>query len=521
MTQAKFNVASHYQRSHEIFTHMERKKAFFGFESNVFIGIDLGAESLRIFAGALDNGLLRLEEILRYPNNPVRTTSGLHWDVGEVFNRIKESLREVSKRGYAPMALGIDTWGVDFGLLDSQGKLLVNPFCYRDERNARAMEKFLEIFPQRRLYELTGIQIMPFNSVFQIYAYSKWNPEILREARDLLFMPDIFNYFLTGKKVTEFTFATTSQVYNPRKNAWEKEILDALGISGDLMQEVIPPGVEIGGIDSSLEIEPGIAGMRVVSVASHDTASAVAAVPATGEDWAYISSGTWSLMGIELDAPCITERSLRHNFTNEGGIGGRFRFLKNICGLWLLRKCKDDWLKQGIRLSYDEVIEMARSSRSFMALIDPDDPVFYNPESMTKAISDFCLKTGQEPPKSPGQFARVILESLALKYRYVLEEIENIFPGRVRRIHVVGGGGKNWLLNQFTANATGLEVFSGPWEATVAGNIMAQALSMNIVGNLEEMREVIRRTFPVIRYTPRDVSSWDRAYDRFLDIHRS
>lgn len=499
---------------------MGDKGKFFRAESNVFVGIDLGAESLRVFAGALDNGILRLEEILRYPNSPVLMENGLHWDVELVFKWIKESLCEVSRKGLAPGAIGIDTWGVDFGLFDSRGKLIVNPFCYRDERNPLAMQEFLEVFPRRRLYELTGVQIMPFNSVFQIYAYSRWNPEILQEAGDLLFMPDIFNYLLTGRKITEFTIATTSQVYNPRKHAWEKEILDALGISDDILQEVIPPGTGIGGINSSLKKELGIGDLAVISVASHDTASAVAAVPAKGDSWAYISSGTWSLMGVELYAPCINEESLEHNFTNEGGLGGTFRFLKNICGLWLLRKCRDDWLKQGKNLTYDEIIEMARSSKPFKALIDPDDLKFYNPESMTKAISDFCHQTGQEIPESPGEYARVILESIALKYRYVLEEIEHIFPGRVRRIHVVGGGGKNRLLNQFTADATGLEVFSGPWEATVAGNIMAQALAMNIVKDLEEMREVIGRSFTVEKYRPGDVLSWDKAYEKFLHIHR-
>ncbi len=486
-----------------------------GVDSNVFVGIDLGAESLRVFTGFLGDKTLRIDEVFRHPNSPVEMGGVLHWDVETMFERIKEALLMISKKGFAPRTIGIDTWGVDFGLFDAIGKLVEKPFCYRDERNQLAMDEFLKVFPRERLYDLTGIQIMPFNSVFQMYACSKWNPDFLSQAEDLLFMPDIFNYFLTGRKATEFTFATTSQLYNPKKATWEDEILSALGISRKIFQEIIPPATVIGGIGPSCDRELDLGDVRVVAVASHDTASAVAAVPASGESWAYISSGTWSLMGIELDKPCISEVSLKHNFTNEGGMGGRFRFLKNICGLWLLRRCRDEWLREGKGFSYDDIIEMAKISKPFLSLINPDDPRFYNPYSMTGAIGDFCRETGQDVPDSPGQYVRVILESLALKYRYVLEEIDSIFPGKVRRVHIVGGGGKNRLLNQFTADATGLEVLSGPYEATVVGNIMAQAVSVGLVDDLEEMRAVVGRSFPVEKYRPLDVSAWDRAFERF------
>lgn len=430
---------------------------------------------------------------------------------------IKQGMQLCAQEGLEPRTIGIDTWGVDFALLDGEGSLLGLPFAYRDYASGEAMREFCERLPRERIYELTGIQFLPFNSLYQLYALSRREPTLLNEAHDLLFMPDLFDYLLTGEKATEFTFATTSQLFNPRKSDWEEELLRELHLSGELLQPIVRPGTRVGRVRAEISRETGLAELPVVAVASHDTSSAVAAVPAEGEDWAYISSGTWSLLGIETRVPIINDQALALNFTNEGGVGGTFRFLKNICGLWLLQACRTAWEEQG-SFSYEDLIAGAESAPAFLWLVDPDDPAFLNPGDMPLAIQDFCRETGQSVPESIPQHVRGILESLAFKYRFILGQLRQVSTRPIRRLHVIGGGSQNQLLNQFTANATGLEVVAGPVEATAIGNILVQAFSQGEDVSLERIRRVVKASFPLTRYFPRETECWDRVYPRFCSL---
>jgi rhamnulokinase len=411
----------------------------------------------------------------------------------------------------------VDTWGVDFGLLAEDGSVLGLPFAYRDAHTDGAMDAFFEIVPRERVYELTGIQFMQFNSLFQLFAMKRDRSSLLEAARSLLFMPDLFNYLLSGARKTDFTFATTSQLFNPRTRAWEEELFDALDVPSTLMQEIVEPGTRLGELDAGVCRETGIDPVPVIAAASHDTGSAVAAVPAEGDDWAYISSGTWSLMGIEVREPIIDEKVLALNFTNEGGVGRTIRFLKNICGLWLLEQCREAWTDEGA-VGYNELLRDAERARRFCALIDPDDGAFLNPSDMPGAIAAFCGRTGQAAPRDRAEYVRAILESLALKYRLTLDQLRSVAPRPVNRIHVIGGGSRNEMLCRFTADATGLPVIAGPAEATAIGNIMVQALAAESVASPQEMRRVIGNSFEPVRYEPRDAAAWDAAYERFRDV---
>ncbi|GAB4343962.1 MAG: rhamnulokinase family protein [Candidatus Abyssubacteria bacterium] len=483
---------------------------------SAFLAFDLGASGGRGILGELHGGKLSLREVSRFPNGMLSVRGHLHWNIFNLFERIKEGIH-ICARERVPDSVGIDTWGVDFGLLARDGCILGLPFAYRDSRTDGAMESFFKKVPQKRVYELTGIQFLPLNTLFQLESMVRDTSPLLELATDLLFIPDLLNYLLSGAKKTEFTFASTSQLYNPIKGGWENELLAALGLPLSLMQEIVPPGSVIGAISHDVSQEIGIPELPVIAVATHDTGSAVAAAPAEGDDWAYISSGTWSLMGIETKAPIITSESMRLNFTNEGGVGRTFRFLKNIAGLWLLQECRRAW-DQDKSLSYDDLLESAQTARPFSALIDPDWPEFLNPPDMPEAIRAACKRTAQEPPASRGEFVRCILESLALKYRFVLDQLRRISPLPINRIHVIGGGARNRLLCQFTADATGIPIFAGPVEATAIGNIMVQALSYGRVSSLAEMRDVIRRSFDVVTYLPDQTTQWNRAYERFYDV---
>lgn len=491
-------------------------------ESPQFLAFDLGASSGRGMLGELRDDRLRIREICRFPNGMIPVRGHLHWNIFTLFEHIKEGLRLCSKGPDGPpSSIGIDTWGVDFGLLARDGSILGLPYGYRDSRTDGAMDSFFAKLPRERVYKLTGIQFLPFNSLFQLEAMARDKSPLLEVATDLLFIPDLLNYLLTGVKTTEFTFATTSQLYNPVKADWEDELLSALGLPRTLMQDIVAPGNQIGNTSAEIDRETGLNKVPVVAVATHDTGSAVAAVPAKasaeGDGWAYISSGTWSLMGVEAKTPIISDESLKLNFTNEGGVGGTFRFLKNIAGLWLLQECLRAWGAERAP-GYEELLDAAESSIPFRALIDPDRDEFLNPPDMPEAIRDVCKKTGQTPPKSAGEFVRCVLESLALKYRLVLDQLRRVYPHPINRIHVIGGGVRNRLLCQFTANAAGLEVIAGPAEATAIGNIMVQALAAGYVDSLAEMRAVIRQSFELAVYEPREIEQWNAAYDRFRDI---
>lgn len=484
--------------------------------SPTFLAFDLGAASGRAILGRLESGRLNITEVLRFSNVMLPVRGHLKWDIFRLIENIKKGLA-MAVRDTQIDSFAVDTWGVDFGLLDKKGSILGLPFAYRDSFTLGAMEEFFSKMKRDRIYHLTGVQFLTFNSLFQIFAIKRNISSILDKAHDLLFMPDLFHYFLTGEKITEFTIATTSQLYNPQKKEWEDGLFEALGISKSLMQSVIQPGAFVGRLKKEISREIGGWDIQAVAVGSHDTASAVAAVPSHGQDWAFISSGTWSLMGIETENPIIDSLALRLNFTNEGGVEGTFRFLKNITGLWLLQRCREIWEKEK-PLSYDQLMAMARKAKSFQFFIDPDWKGFLNPADMTEAIRKYCTQTGQEPPHSIEEFVRGICECLAMKYRSVLDEIRLIRTTPIRRIHLIGGGAKNRLLCQFTANATGLSVLAGPDEATSIGNLMMQARAHAHIQSLSQMREVVRRSFEVAVYEPVQTTEWEKAYERFQKI---
>ncbi|MHC4941945.1 MAG: rhamnulokinase [Planctomycetota bacterium] len=483
-----------------------------------FVAFDLGAESGRTILGKFKAGKLHIEEINRFPNGMVHVLGHWRWNIYRLFEEMRNGLRLAAEKGGGKIeSLAVDTWGVDFGLVGADGAILDLPVTYRDERTQGMMDRFFEIVPRERVYRLTGIQFMPFNSLFQLHAMKTGKSAVLEAATDLLFMPDLFNYLFTGRKESEFTFATTSQLYDPGTGDWSGELLDALDVPRSLMQKIAMPGTRLAPLDAAIAEEAGILAIPVIHAASHDTGSAVAAVPARGEGWAYISSGTWSLMGLERKAPVLTDDALDLNFTNEGGVEGTFRFLKNITGLWLLQQCRKEWAGER-DYSYGELMRLAKSASPFRTLLDPDHPDFLHPKSMPDAITDYCKATKQAAPDTPAAFTRAILESLALKYRLVLEQLEHLGGKPIERIHVIGGGAKNELLCRFTADATGVPVLAGPMEATAIGNIMMQALALGHVDSHAELREVIRQSFEPSIYDPQDPGGWDEAFERFKDL---
>ena len=479
-----------------------------------YIALDLGAESGRAILGSLQGNRLRIEEKARFSNETQKIGDHLYWDIDGLFSNIKNGMRSCAQADIRPESVAVDTWGVDFGLLGQDGALLGRPYSYRDHRTDGMMDRFFEVMPRQRVYDLTGIQFMQLNSLFQLYAAVLEDPGLLKRATRLLFMPDIFNYLLTGETKSEFTVATTSQIFNPREMDWDPELLLALGIPRSVMQEIVQPGTSLGSLKQPVAGETHLEGVGVTAVASHDTGSAIAAVPAQGEDWAYISSGTWSLMGVEIGVPIITEDALNANFTNEGGVEGTFRFLKNIMGLWLLQQCRKEW-SSSTQYTYDELMQLTSDAKPFCSLIDPDYSDFFNPPSMQKSIQSYCSKTGQPTPENAAAFVRCILESLALKYRTTLERLRQLTGRRISRVHIIGGGSQNRLLCQYAANAMGIPVIAGPVEATAIGNIMMQAHALGHVGSLAEIRTIVGQSFQPVRYEPTDQDIWNSAYERF------
>jgi rhamnulokinase len=482
------------------------------------LAFDLGAESGRAVLGTLEGGRVILKELHRFPNAMVPLFGRLHWNPYALYAEIVEGLKRAAAACPGGIdSVAVDAWGVDFGLLARDGSLLGLPFAYRDLRNVRAMKDFLAKFPRDRVYELTGIQFLPFNSLFQLHALALENPDLLDQAADLLFMPDLLSYFLSGRKFTEATIASTSQLIDPRRGVWSPELLSALGVRPGILHDPIPPGTVIGSLLPGLAKETGLPDIPVVATASHDTASAVAAVPARGRNWAYISSGTWSLMGIETPAPLITAETMRLNFTNEGGMGGRIRFLRNVTGLWLIQQCRKVWSADRT-LSYEEMRELAAGAPAFRSFIDPNAPDFLNPPDMPAAIRDFCRRTGQEEPGSPAAILRCALESLALAYRCVLDDLRRVSPEPIERIHVIGGGSRHPTLCRFTACATGLPVVAGPVEATALGNILGQALALGRIHSPDDIRAIVAEGADLTVYEPGDAPAWDAAYARFREI---
>jgi rhamnulokinase len=487
-----------------------------------YIAFDLGAESGRAILGLFDGHKLHIKEIHRFPNIPVTIQGHLHWDVTTLFKEIKTGLKFAAQQGYADLqSIGIDTWGVDFGFAGINGTLSGLPYCYRDGRTSQVAEQVFQKIPRQELYSLTGIQFLQFNSIFQLYSALLDCEPALKSTGSLLFMPDLFNFLLTGVKKNEYTITSTSQLLNAESRSFDRRIFTALDLPLNITLPIVMPGTVIGKLLPEICAETGLKNPHVVAVGCHDTASAVAAIPAQGNNWAYLSSGTWSIIGIETKNPIINEQSLQNNFSNEGGVFGTIRFLKNVSGLWLLqqtRKCLGQRHERAY--DYDELVRLALESKAFLCILNPDDSLFLNPPDMLESISTYCRKTGQKAPQSPGEFTRCILESLALKYKSVLAEINNITGVPVEFLHIVGGGSKNELLNQFTADACGIPVVAGPVEATAIGNLLVQVMIYQKIDSLTAGREIISNSFPLKTYLPVQTAKWDEISRQYQSLYQ-
>lgn len=484
-----------------------------------FLAFDLGASSGRALLGRLDDEGLAIEEVHRFPNLPVMARGTLYWDALGLYRELLTGLRLGRAKAGKLSGVGVDTWGVDFGLLDAAGRLIGNPVHYRDRRNQGVMEKVFATVPREKIFMTTGIQFLPFNTLYQLAAMrlERW-PELER-AKTLLMMPDLFNYFLCGRQVSEFTIATTTQFYNPRRGDWAWELLAALEVPTEILPEIVAPGQTLGTLEGEAAREGGE--VPLIAPACHDTGSAVAAAPAQAGSgpWAYLSSGTWSILGIELTAPLISPQALAQNITNEGGVNGTYRFLKNIAGLWFLQECQRVWrMEDGTEHPFSELCAPAETVKPFSRFIDPDHPSFLHPEHMPRAIAAFCGKTGQAPPANRAETVRCILESLALKYAQVRQGLEEVSGKKIEVLHAVGGGSRNELLNQFTANALALPVLAGPHEATALGNLVVQAMAAGRLRDLGEARALVRKSFPPKEFAPQDAAAWAEAAPRFAKV---
>ena len=484
------------------------------------LGIDLGASSGRAMLGTLEGKKLTIREIHRFLNEPVTLCGRFVWDMPRLFHEIKQALLKLSKSGETVDAIGIDTWGVDFGLLDKNGHLLSLPVHYRDARTNGIPEKVRAIIPDEELFARTGIAFNSFNTLYQLYAMKEEGDPALESAQDLLFLPDLLAYFLTGKKGTEYTIASTSQLLDPFKRDWDRELMEKLGIPAHIFGEVKLPGTVRGTLLPEIAKECGVAEIPVIAIGGHDTASAVAAVPAQEKDFAYISSGTWSLLGAEVQKPLCTESVMKANYTNEGGVDGSIRLLKNIMGLWIIQECKREWDRRGSETSFGELVELSMQAPAFKAILDVDDACFLAPGDMPARIQAYCAKSGQPVPEGKGEISRVIYESLALKYRWAIERLEeDMLKKPIEALHIVGGGSKNALLNRFTAEAIKRPVIAGPDEGTIIGNLLVQAQALGAISGIRELREVVENSFPTKTFLPEtDGKAWDEAYQRYLKV---
>lgn len=481
-------------------------------ESKPYLAFDLGAESGRAVLAHVHSGVITTKEVHRFINEPVEYGGALHWDVPRIWLEIRKALSRLDEVKLG--GIGVDAWGVDYALLGEGGELLHNPYHYRDKRTDGVMASVFEKVSKEEIYRETGIQFMQINTLYQLFAANRDTPELLRAARKLLTIPDLFHYWLTGNAVCEFTNATTTQMVNPQKRQWARGMLEKIGLSSELPSEIVEPGTVVGRLSDQLWGDSSLRGTPVIAPASHDTGSAVAAVVAR-DGIAFLSSGTWSLLGTELDQPIITGESLKLNFTNEGGVCGTTRFLKNVMGLWMLQCCRQSWKAQSRIYEYRELMELAAREPEFAHLVDPDDESFLHPGNMPNAIDNFCAKTQQAKPATPGAYARAVLESLAFKYRQVVDDIERVTGKRIEQIRVIGGGSKNRLLNQFTADATSRRVLAGPVEATALGNIAMQLLATGAASSLKEVRGMVDRSFPTEVFEPRETEKWERHAARF------
>jgi rhamnulokinase len=484
-----------------------------------YIACDLGAESGRVMLGHLQEGRLQLEEMHRFPSAAVRVMGSLRWDVLRIFDELKSGLREVAKRALPVASLSVDSWGVDYVLLNNVHPMLSLPFHYRDTRTEDTYEKVRKSIGSELIFAETGIQFMPINTIYHLASDLERSRDLLEVAECFLTIGDYFNYLFCGVPRVDESNASTTQLYNPQIRDWSRVLIERCGIPSKIFPQIVPPGTLLGPLLAEVAAETGLREVQVVATCSHDTGAAVAAVPAENkDDWAYLSSGTWSLLGMELPAPLISEKIREHNFTNEAGYGGTTRFLKNIVGLWILQESRREWARQGLELDYAALTREAHGAEAFRSLINPRAERFMNPGDMRQKIVAYCLETGQPGPQTPGQFTRCILESLALLYRVTLEEMEQLTGRTVTRLHIVGGGSQNALLNQFAANATGRHVVAGPAEATAAGNVLIQAIALGLVDSLPALRKIVRDSFALKAFEPLEPQSWQGAYQRFLNL---
>lgn len=472
--------------------------------SKVYLAADFGGGSGRVIAGWLEDGKLTMEEIHRFGNRQVRLGDHVYWDFPALFEDMKAGLKKAASKGYEVESIGVDTWGVDFGLIDRDGQLLGNPVCYRDARTAGMTEKLFETLNPTEHYATTGIQVMEINTLAQLLSIK--GTAQLEAAEHLLFMPDLFSYFLTGKATNEYCIASTSELLDAKRREWSWETIEALGLPKRIFGDIVMPGTVRGELRKDIAEETGLKDVKVIAVGSHDTASAVAAVPAIEGDGpvAFLSSGTWSLLGIELPEPILTEEARQAEFTNEGGVGGRIRFLQNITGLWILQRLMAEWKERGEEQTFGELLPAAAQA-SISSIIPVADAAFTNPPSMEKAISDYCRQSNQPVPQTKGEFVRCLFQSLAKKYKDAIEGVNGLLPESLKRLHIIGGGSQNGLLNQFTADALGIPVWAGPVEATAMGNILVQAMASGEVADLAELREVVRRSVTPKVFEPNNI----------------
>lgn len=482
-----------------------------------YLACDLGAESGRLMLGSLASSRLSLKELHRFANAPVKHEDGLHWNIEALFDALKVGLKQAATLNLPLASISTDSWGVDYVLYDATGKIMPPVWHYRDSRTARGVERMKSLVDWPAIYQETGIQFMPLNTIFQLAAEP---PERLAQAKRLLLIGDAFNYYCSGVAKHEESMASTTQLYNPLMKSWSGKLLAALGLREEIFGPIVPSGTRLGQLKRELAQEVGLPEIPVVASCSHDTGAAVAAVPADGENWAYLSSGTWSLMGVESAQPIITAAGREANFTNEIGFGGSVRLLKNIGGLWVVQECKREWAGQGREFDYATLTRLAAESTPFAALINPADPRFVAPGDMLAKIAAFCRETNQPAPQSPGEFVRCALESLALLYRVTLRQLEGVIGRRIRRLHIVGGGSQNQLLNQFAANATQHPVLAGPAECTALGNILVQAIALGHLPSLAAAREVVRNSFAVKTVQPEASGEWNAAFLRFEKLLR-
>ncbi len=479
-------------------------------QSMHFAAVDLGAESGRVMLATLSDKELTIDEIHRFPNGPVEQDEALHWDFASLMTEIKAGLKKAFAAQPAIASIGVDTWGVDYGLIDKQGQLIENPYHYRDSRTSEMIETACSILGRKTLYNNTGIQFMPFNTVFQLLACKRQRPELLEKADKLLLMPNLIMYELCGAAFAEYTMASTTQLVDMKTGKWSDTVIEGLGLPKNILPEIRMPGEQVGTLKPELARELGGQEVPIVSVGTHDTASAVAAVPVNHDkSWAYLSSGTWSLMGLEIPAPVINEQSFAMDYTNEGGIANTIRLLKNIMGLWLVQECKRHWAKEGDDLNYTQITQMASQAKPFAAVLNTDYGEFFAPGQMPQKINEYLGKTCQGQLTDKGQIVRVVLESLALKYTGTIANLEELGGQSIDVLHIVGGGIQNELLNQLTADATGKTVITGPVEATVIGNVLMQALAAGQIQSLSEGRAIVAQSFAGKTYEPSNAEAWE------------